>query len=261
MKIAVTGKGGAGKTTLSSLLAFAFLEDGREVIAVDANPDSNLGMALGFSKEELSSLVPIAELEELIKERTTSLPGTFKLNPRVDDIPERFSLRRGNLRFLLMGKVKKGGEGCMCPESAFLRSLVSHLVLRAKEVVIMDMDAGIEHMGRGTTKGVDALIVVVEPGRRSIETALSIKKLSWDLGIKNLYIVGNKITGEREREFIEKSLPDTEILGFIEFDRNLLLADMEGKSPHLLSPGAFEQAKKIKKRLEEKSEKRKGSGS
>ena len=248
MKLAIAGKGGVGKTTLSSLLCYAFLEDGKDVIAVDANPDSNLGEALGFSKDELSSLKPIAELDEIIRERTGITGGVFRLNPKVDDIPERFSLRKGRLRFILMGKVKRGGEGCFCPESAFLRSLLSHLVLRSREVVVMDMDAGVENLTRGTARGVDALIVVVEPGRRSIETALAVKELSHDLGINKVYAVGNKIRGD-EASFLKESIP-LQFLGFIKFDERLIKADMEGKPPHTASPEAFREAKSIKSKLE-----------
>src|SRR4030043_512252 len=174
MKLAITGKGGVGKTTLTSLLARIYAAEGNKVIAIDANPDANLATALGINDDESRRITPIAALQELIQERTgakSSSFGTFfKLNPKVDDIPERFSIRKDGIKLLVMGTVKKGGSGCLCPESALLRNLLNHLVLGRSEVVIMDMDAGVENLGRGTAKAVDAFIIVVEPGQRSFRS-------------------------------------------------------------------------------------------
>ncbi|MDY6933661.1 MAG: carbon monoxide dehydrogenase accessory protein CooC [Spirochaetota bacterium] len=230
MKIAITGKGGVGKTSLSALLINHLAEKGKRVIAVDADPDTNLASALGFSDAE--DIVPISEMSSLIEERTGAKPGSsgsfFKLNPKVDDLPEKLSKVKNNIRLMVMGTVKKGGSGCVCPESVLLKNLINHLVLHRDDVVIMDMEAGIEHLGRGTSSVVDALIVVVEPGMRSIETSNKIKALSTDLGINRMAIVGNKIRKKSDEDFIKENIKGIDIIGFIPFDDNLIESDMKG---------------------------------
>jgi len=254
LKLAITGKGGVGKTTLCSLLARLYAAEGNTVLAIDANPDANLGTALGIPVEELSRITPIAQMEELVQERTGGKPGTiggfFKLNPRVDDIPERFSIAKDGIRLLVMGTVKKGGSGCMCPESALLRSLVNHLLLRRSEVVILDMDAGVEHLGRGTAESVDAFISVVEPGRRSLDTAQAIKRLAQDIGIKKCYVVGNKVTSDADRQFIIENFPDFELLGFISYNPKIAEADRKGMSPFDIDAKVVSEVKVIKEKLE-----------
>jgi len=254
LKVAITGKGGVGKTTLSSLLARLYAAEGSTVLAIDANPDANLGTALGIPVEEVSRIIPIAQMEELVQERTGGRPGTiggfFKLNPRVDDIPERFSIAKDGVRLLVMGTVKKGGGGCMCPESALLRSLLNHLLLRKSEVVILDMDAGVEHLGRGTAESVDAFISVVEPGRRSLDTAQAVKRLAQDIGIEKCYVVGNKVTSDADRQFIIENLPDFELLGFISYNPKIAEADRQGMSPFDIDPKVVSEVKVIKEKLE-----------
>jgi CO dehydrogenase maturation factor len=182
MKIAITGKGGVGKTTLSALLSHIFSSEGIRVVAVDADPDANLPQALGVSPGESEKIKPIAEIEELIEERTGAKPGAiggiFKINPKVDDIPEGYGHRIDGITLLVMGKSKTAASGCYCPENALLRRLLKHLIVERDEVVIVDMEAGIEHLTRGTAEGVDAFIVVVEPGQRSLQTAVQVKKLA-----------------------------------------------------------------------------------
>ncbi len=255
MKLAITGKGGVGKTTLASLLTWIYSTEGKKVIAIDANPDANLAIALGIDADEASRITPIAELQELIQERTGAKQGSFgtffKLNPKVDDIPERFSIQKDGIKLLVMGTVKKGGSGCLCPEGALLKSLVSHLVLGRSEVVIMDMDAGVENLGRGTAKGVDAFVIVVEPGQRSFQTARAIRDLAKDLGVKKCYIVGSKTHDGKERQFIIDSLPDFEVLGFINYHSEVAKADLLGKSVFETAPAAVAEAKEIKKKLEQ----------
>jgi CO dehydrogenase maturation factor len=255
MKLAITGKGGVGKTTLSSLLTWIYSTEGKKVIAIDANPDANLAIALGIDADEASRITPIAELQELIEERTGAKKGSFgtffKLNPKVDDIPDRFSIQKDGIKLLVMGTVKKGGSGCLCPEGALLKSLVSHLVLGRSEVVIMDMDAGVENLGRGTAKGVDAFVIVVEPGQRSFQTARAIRDLAKDLGVKKCYIVGSKTHDNKERQFIIESLPDFEVLGFIDYHSEVAKADLLGKSVFETAPAAVAEAKDIKRKLEQ----------
>jgi len=228
MKIAISGKGGVGKTLLASLLSKIFVDSGYSVIAIDADPDANLAATLGFPQAE--EITPISEMKELIEERTGARPGQpapyFKLNPKVDDIPEKYALKQNGIRLMRMGRIKKGGAGCYCPENALLKALLTHLLVARNEVVILDMEAGIEHLGRGTARAVDKLIVVVEPGRRSIETALSIEKLAAEIGLQNIAVVGNKIRSQSEKEFLISNLPGFEFLGFIPYDQAIVDADL-----------------------------------
>ncbi len=230
MKIAISGKGGTGKTTLSALLVGALKEKGFRVLAVDADPDTNLAGALGFSRAE--EIVPIAEMEELIYERTGAKPGTtggfFTLNPRVDDIPDQVCREQNGIRLMVMGEVKKGGGGCICPESALLKALMQHLLLQRDEVVVIDMEAGVEHLGRGVAGSVDSLLVVVEPGQRSIDTARRVQKLAADIGLNRIGIVGNKIRGDSELEFIKHKLSDLPFFGYLPHNEKILEADLHG---------------------------------
>jgi CO dehydrogenase maturation factor len=235
VKIAVTGKGGVGKTTLAGTMARILAGDGYRVLAVDADPDANLASALGIAPEVARTIVPIADMQELIAERTDSVPGTmggfFKINPRVDDLPDELSYPLDGIRLMVMGTVKEGKGGCVCPESTLLRSLLRHLLLRRKEVVILDMEAGIEHLGRGTAEAVDAMIVVVEPGARSARTAAAIRKLAEDIGIKRLYVVLNKVDAE-EREQVARMLEGYEIIGSLPYSRAVRQADLDEAPPY-----------------------------
>ena len=233
MKLAISGKGGVGKTTFSSLLIRALNENGKHVLAIDADPDANLAAALGIA--DAHKITPISEMKDLIFERTEAKPGTiggfFKLNPKVDDLPDALSVKLGNIKFMRLGEVKKGGGGCICPESTLLKALITHIVLARDEVVVMDMEAGIEHLGRATASAVDKLIVVVEPGRRSIETANHIRLLAGDIGLTQVLLVGNKIRSEKDEAFLKENLPGFDFLGFMPYDEALIEADLKGISP------------------------------
>ncbi|MCK6540408.1 MAG: carbon monoxide dehydrogenase accessory protein CooC [Anaerolineales bacterium] len=232
MKLAITGKGGVGKTTLTALLAQSYADAGRQVLAVDADPSPCLAGALGFPSELRAQLHPIAEMDALIEERTGAKPGTvggfFTLNPRVDDIPERFSVLHRGVRLLEMGSVDLGGSGCICPESAMLKTLFTHLLFRDDDILLLDMYAGVEHLGRATVDFVDAMLVVVEPTRRSLGTAAQIKKLANDIGLQRLYLVGNKIRNEEEAKFLESETPDLPLLGYLPADLKVQEADRLG---------------------------------
>ncbi|MDR1040813.1 MAG: AAA family ATPase [Deltaproteobacteria bacterium] len=251
MKLAISGKGGVGKTTLSSALAYIFKEHGNKVLAIDADPDANLAGALGF--QDLKGLVPISEMKELVAERTGSEPGSygtfFSFNPKVDDLPDTLAKEVNGIRFMTLGGVKKGGGGCICPESVMLKSIVMNLVLARDEVVILDMEAGLEHLGRAVSTGVDALIVVCEPGQRSLETARVIKKLGGDLRIRRICVVGNKTRGPSDEEFIAGNVDGLEVLGFIPFAESIIEADRKGVAVYENSPEAVEAARGVYERL------------
>jgi len=247
MKIAISGKGGVGKTILASLLSKIFAEAGYSVLAIDADPDSNLAATLGFPHPD--KITPISEMSALIDERTGAPPGQvggfFKLNPKVDDLPEKYSLKYNGIRLMVMGRIKKGGTGCYCPENALLQALITHLLVGRDEVVILDMEAGIEHLGRATARAVDKLIVVVEPSRRSIETAYRIDKLAQEIGLHNIAIVGNKVRSKSEREFLISSLPSFEFLGFIPYDQAIVEADLANLPLLDSSPSIINEVRNI----------------
>jgi CO dehydrogenase maturation factor len=247
MKIAVSGKGGVGKTTFSALLIRTLNEDGKHVLAIDADPDANLASAVGIVDAE--NITPIAEMKDLIFERTEAKPGTiggfFKLNPKVDDLPDALSSKFENIKLMRLGGVKKGGAGCICPESTLLKALVTHIVLARDEVVVMDMEAGIEHLGRGTAQSVDKLVVVVEPGRRSIDTAGHIKKLAEEIGLKNIAVVGSKIRGPKDEDFLKKHLAGFKYIGSISYDDALIEADLNGIAPFDTASFTKQEVKEI----------------
>lgn len=252
-KIAISGKGGVGKTTLAALLAHIYAEQGRDVIAIDADPAGGLAEALGFPPDLAAQVTPVAKMEELIYERTGAKPGTsggfFTINPRVDDIPDRFSVSHRGIRFLRLGSIETGGSGCICPESALLKALVTHLILYRDEMLILDMEAGVEHLGRATARAVDAFLVILEPGRRSLDTARRVRKLAGDIGIDRVYAVGNKVRGESDWAFLqaESTLP---VLGYLSANPELTEADMYGKGVFDAAPKAVEEARKIMAAME-----------
>jgi CO dehydrogenase maturation factor len=251
MKLAVSGKGGVGKTTFAALLIRTLSRDGRRVLAIDADPDANLAAALGIA--DADKITPIADMKDLVFERTGAQPGSiggyFSLNPKVDDLPEALSAKLENIKLMRLGGVSKGGAGCICPESSLLKALVRHVVLQRDEVVVMDMEAGIEHLGRATAKAVDKLIVVVEPGRRSIDTAGHIKQLASEIKLNNIAVVGNKIRGPKDEAFLKEHLNGFEFLGFLPFDDALIEADLQGKSPFDVDSAAIAVVKEMISRL------------
>ena len=226
MKLAVTGKGGVGKTTLSSLLARRLAGQGHGVLAVDADPDTNLAATLGFPSAD--AITPISEMKEMIFERLGSQPNSvgtfFKLNPRVEDIPEKYIVSHDGVRLIVMGLVKQGGAGCACPENTFLKALLSHILLGPEEDVVVDMEAGLEHLGRGTVSSVDGLLVVVEPTLRSLDTYRRVVDLASDIGLRRVWPVANKVESDAERAFFEESAPDLDWAGWIPFSPAIVRA-------------------------------------
>lgn len=253
MKIAITGKGGVGKTTFSALLCRAYFDSGYQVLAVDADPDANLAATLRFPKPE--EIIPLSQMDELIEERTGAKPGSygamFKMNPTVADLPEKIWVEHFGIRLIVMGGVKKGGGGCVCPESVLLKTLIQHLILYRQDVVIMDMEAGIEHLGRATAGAVNVFIVVVEPGRRSMETAYRIRALAKEIGISQVYAIGNRVKDTGEKIFIQESMPDFMILGYLPYDEKVVEADRKNYFLWEYCPEVYAEVEKIRKKIEE----------
>lgn len=250
MKIAVSGKGGVGKTTFVAALAKVFAENGKKVIAIDADPVANLAVTLGM--KNVSEIVPISQMKDLIKERTGASDEYgkfFSLNPKVTDLPEKLSLEHEGIRLLVLGAIKRGGGGCACPESAFLRALLSHLIVQRDEVVIVDMEAGVEHLGRATVRAVNALIVIVEPGSKSIQTAFQVKKLADDIGLKSIYAVGNKVASDEHKSLIKNGLNNIPVLGFISYNDKILESDIVGRAVFAENDQLLSEVRQIKENL------------
>ena len=248
-KIAITGKGGVGKTSLSSLIAYVLAEQGNKVYAIDADPNATLAHALGFPPELAAQVTPIIEMDDLIEERTGAKPGEygrmFKMNPRVDDIPERFSVVYRSIHLLQMGSIRGAGMGCVCPENAMLKTLMLYLLLREKETVILDMVAGLEHLGRGTASSMDAMVAVVEPGMRSIQTVKEIARLAGELKITKFWVVGNKVRHARDAAFIQDNLGDLSIVGMLPYTEKAIDADMQNQALYDVAPQMVEKTREI----------------
>ena len=252
MKIAVTGKGGVGKTTIAATLARLYAEEGHPVLAADVDPDANLGLALGFPEEILDSIIPITKMRKLIEERTEASADNrfYKINPRVSDIPDKYSKEYNGVKLLTLGTVETAGSGCVCPEHVMLRRIINSLVLHRGDVVILDMETGLEHLGRGTTEGMDMFIVVIEPGARSIQTYKNVKRLAEELGVHQVHVVANKVRDEKDEAFIQDRIPPEDLLGMVHYNPEIMEADREGSSPYDYSAAAVEEIRKIKTKID-----------
>jgi len=218
MKLAISGKGGVGKTTIAATLTRLLASDRKVVYAIDADPDACLAAGVGIEEEIIKEHKPLVELRDIINKKSAGGGAFYTLNPNVDDVLEDYCITKDNIRFLRMGGIKKGGEACYCRENTFLSAVVSSLLLDKDDAVIMDMGAGIEHLSRGTARGVDMMLVVVEPSKNSVNTAKLVQKMADELGIKKVKIIGNKIRNDKEREFIASQFPAEDLLGFVAFD-------------------------------------------
>ncbi len=256
MKVAITGKGGVGKTTFASTLCRLYADEGRKVLAADVDPDANLGLALGLTEEEVNAIVPVSRMKELAKERTAANASNtfYKLNPEVSDLPDELSKDVNGVKLLVMGTVDTGGSGCVCPEHVMLKAILSNLVFRRDDVVVMDMEAGLEHLGRGTASMMDQFVVVIEPGARSVQTYQRIKQLAADIGVTQVRVVANKVRDQRDEEFIKAHIPAEDLLGFIHYSADVIEADRNGQSPYDYSPAAVEEIRAIKAKMDAESE-------
>ena len=253
MKSAITGKGGVGKTTFAATLARMYADEGRPVLAADADPDANLGLALGFTEEELDSIVPISKMRKLVEERTGAdeFNKIFRMNPKVDDIPDKFAKTCNGVKLLVLGTVETGGSGCVCPEHVMLKRIINHLMLRSNDVVVLDMEAGLEHLGRGTTSGMDEFVVVIEPGARSVQTYKNVKRLANDLGVKQVRVVANKVRSADDEEYIRSKIPADDLLGFIHYNSEVIDADRQGQSPYDFSQTLIDEIRSIKDKIDQ----------
>ena len=234
LKLAISGKGGVGKSTLAAAMALLMARQGRKVLAVDADPDANLAAALGIGAEQQRRIVPISEQKALIEERTGAkvkqYGQMFKLNPQVADIAEGYSYPHEGVSLLVLGAVQEGGSGCACPESVLLKALVQDLVLHKDEALVLDMEAGVGHLGRATARGVDTMVIVVEPGQRSIDCAGRVRRMGQQIGLRDIRVVANKVTGAADEAFVREALGAQELLGVIPFCEGIRAADRDGQS-------------------------------
>jgi CO dehydrogenase maturation factor len=251
LKIAIGGKGGVGKTTICAGLSQLFAEGGFDVLAIDADPNANLALAFGIPSEK--SPTPLIEMKELIFERTgtgkNSVGAYFKLNPKVSDLPEKYWLNVDGLKLLVLGAITQGGAGCACPEGAFLKALLTYTILQRQELVLVDLAAGVEFMGRASVQGIDALVVVVEPGGRSIETANNLAKMAGELGIKNVTAIANKITERSQEDLIRSELKDVALLGILAYSPSVQQADLQRASVMKADAQFVVQLQKVKNAL------------
>jgi len=251
LKIAIGGKGGVGKTTVCAIWAQLFAKSGFDVLVIDADPNTTLASAFGVAPEQCPE--PLTRMKQLIGERTGTgkdAVGTyFRLNPKVSDLPEKYSLEVNGLKLLVLGAITQGGAGCACPEGAFLKALLTHTILQRKELVLVDLAAGVEFLGRASVQGIDAFVSIVEPGSRSIETANNINKMAKDLGIDCVGTIANKITEPAQMEVIKSQLKDTALLGTLRYSSSLQEADLNRAAVFGADGEATEQLKKAKEKL------------
>jgi CO dehydrogenase maturation factor len=253
VKLAISGKGGVGKTTLAASLARLWTAEGRRVIAIDADPDANLATALGADPAVAAACTPLSEMDDLIEERTGARPGTggiFRLNPDVSDIVGTCGMDVDGVTLLRMGTVERGGSGCMCSEGTFLKAFMRHLLVERDEVAILDMEAGIEHLGRGTAESVDIFVVVVEPAMRSIQTARTVRDLAADIGVREVVAVGNRVRDARDVEYLTETLGDIPLIGALPESDAVRRADRDGRAPSDADPTFTDAVRAIAEALE-----------
>jgi CO dehydrogenase maturation factor len=252
VKIAIGGKGGVGKTTVCAVWAQLFAEDGFDVLAIDADPNTNLALAFGIPSGQAPE--PLIKMKQLIAERIgagkEAAGAYFRLNPKVSDLPEKYWLKAGKVKLLVLGGITQAGAGCACPEGAFLKALLTHTVLERQELVLVDLAAGVEFLGRASIQGISALVVVVEPGGRSIETANNMARMAGDLGVGCVAAIANKITDTSQIDIIKSELKDVTWLGSLRYSRSVQEADLRRAPVIGADAEIVEELRRAKGRLE-----------
>ena len=245
-----------GKTTVCAGWAQLFAEDGFDVLVVDADPSASLASAFGIPSERTPD--PLINMKELIAERTGAGKDTigayFKLNPHVSDLPQKYWHEVGpkgstKLKLLVLGSITQAGSGCACPEGAFLKAMLTHTLLQREEMVLVDLAAGVEFMGRASVQGIDALVIVVEPGGRSIETANNVAKMARQLGIKSVGAIANKVTEIAQADLITSRLHEMPLLGALRYSRSLQQADLARRSVTEADAEFMQQLRRAKEAL------------
>ncbi len=247
-RVAIGGKGGVGKTTVCGVLAQLLAKSGLDVLAIDADPDTNLAAALGATAVQVPE--SIINMKKLISERTgtdkNATGAYFRMNPEVGDIPEKYWVEINGLKLFVLGGITRAGAGCACAEGSFLRALLTHTMLNRKEAIIVDLEAGVECMGRSSIEGINALIVVVEPGSRSIETALNISQMAKSLNIKQVSAIINKVTDDSQIEQIRSQLGAIPVLTAIKYTPEIQRADMDRSNVLDSAPSLVEKLSEAK---------------
>ncbi len=244
MKIAVSGKGGVGKTLIAGTLARLFAKDGYNVLAIDNDNAMNLYYTLGITKEVKDKIIPISEMKTLIDERVSvkgAQSGVYNINPEVADIPDKYKVSGPDgLQLLVLGSIEEPAGGCLCPENALIRTLLHNLFVKRDEVVIVDFEAGLEHLGRGTAKGIDVMLVITEPSQKSLDLCAKIVNLTKKMGIINVYLIANKLIDDSQLNIISERVNEWEIPLYysIHYDPEVGKADLEGKSPLDFNPNS-----------------------
>jgi CO dehydrogenase maturation factor len=228
MKIAISGKGGVGKTTVMALLANQFKKEGKEVLIIDADPSPHMAQTIGI--KDIDKIKPIADMTELLVERSGKVQGSpfYQINPQVDDLLQKFMIEQDGIKLMILGAIQTAEGGCACPENTVLKRMLTKLLLSPTQVVLLDMEAGVEHLGRGTIAGVDHLLIVVIPSKSSVRTALKIKKLAHDSGIPKISFVANLIQDDDDVDFLQEALGEAPVASFP--DSNVIRkAELSGK--------------------------------
>ncbi len=244
MKIAFCGKGGVGKSIIAALLSLAFLEDNYQVLAIDADPSPHLARLFGIEKD----VVPIAEMKDLLEERAQKSGPFYTLNPKIEDLPEKFLIEKDGLKLMVLGAIREAGKGCACPEQRVMRKLLTYLILKANEVVIVDMEAGVEHFGRASIVPMDIILAISRSYKGSIATTKRILTLADQLKMKNVWILGNAVKNEKEEKVLREEFGDR-LLGVLPYDEELELLEMEGESLWNYKGIVYQEIKKIRDKI------------